>query len=230
MKDTFTVKGAFKEARALIKPQLWRVVGQYAWILTTFLLLNILAGSNLLLGIVMSALYAFATALFALGYAKRGSFSFRDFAQAFTFQAFAYFFLAYLVAKIFVIAGMVLLVIPGIMLAVWLCFVNFIAAEREVGPWDACKESARLTRGYRWQLLGFFAAALLFNLLGFVCLIVGLFYTLPVTMIALALIYKKLCEAKDFVPEIVEVVETEDGDIIDVPVVEVPAEEIAEVV
>lgn len=218
--NTFTIKGALKEARDIIKPKLWRVVGQYAWILALFMLLSTLSGNNLLLGVVVSSLFAFTTAIFSLGYARQGSFSLAEFSKVASLQLFAYFFLAFLVSKLLIVAGIFLLIVPGVIIGLCLCFVKFTAVEREIGPWEACKESARVTRGHRWQLLGFFIVIILVNIVGALCLLVGLFYTLPLTLIATALVYRKLKEAADFVPDIVEVVEDENGEIVDAEVKE----------
>jgi hypothetical protein len=209
MQKLFTIGGVFREARGIIKPQLWKVLKQFIVIELVLVLASILAGNNMLLSIIVSSISAFVMAFFALGYAKHGTFSFKDFFESLSFKSFAYFFLAYIISKLVILGGFILLIIPGIVLSVRLCLVNFIASEKQVDLREALKESVRLTRGYRWKILGFFVAAFFFNVLGFLCLIVGGVYTSLVTVIAFGLIYKKLKEGNDFVPNIVEVIETE---------------------
>ena len=211
MEKIFTVRGAIREARAVIKPKFWSVIGQYAVIMLTVIVLSAVSSHNLLLSLLISSVVSYMTTGLALGYATAGMFRYGELFKSFTFQKFAYFFLAVLVAKFLIIGGFILLVIPGIILSIMLCFVQYIAFEREIGPIDACKESARLTHGNRWNLFKLFLVIVLINILGAVCLLVGLLYTIPLSAIALALVYKKLHAAKDFVPEIVSVIETEDG-------------------
>jgi uncharacterized membrane protein len=207
MKKSFTIGGVFKEARAIVNPKLWKVVLQFALLLVSFMLLSSFAQKNTLLGLIISALLSFCIILFALGYVRRDTFSFDDFMQTASWSMFGYFIAAYSLKTLFTLGGYILLIIPGIMLSVWLCFTTFIAVEREIGPWEACRESARLTRGYRWKILGFFLVALLFNIIGAICLVVGLFYTIPVTILAFGLIYKKLSAKDDTTTETIEIVE-----------------------
>jgi len=210
MAHTFTIGGVFKEARGIIKPKLWTVIRQYFAISLIFGIIGTLAGT--IGSIFVSILASFVITVFSLAYAENGSFSYHEFIKTLTFPKFAYYFLGVLVSGIFIGLGFVALIIPGIMLAVRFAFVKFIVAEKQVGPLEACRQSAKFTDGNRWKLLGFFVAAFFFNLLGMLCLVVGLLYTLPVTRIAIAVAYKKLRDTNDFVPNVVEVIETETGE------------------
>lgn len=221
MTNTFTIGGVFKEARGIIKPKLWKVIWQYVGITAIFAVLSMTAGQSTLVSILVSILGSFVFTVFSLGYAENGSFSYHEFIKKLTFSRFAYYFLAALVSGIFIILGFFALIIPGIILALRFAMVKYIVAEKEIGPLEACRQSAKLTRGSRMRLLGFYVTAFFFNLLGLICLGVGIFYTLPVTYIATAVIYKKLRDAKDFEPNVVEVVEI---DVVEVaPVTAEPA-------
>ena len=46
-----------------------------------------------------------------------------------------------------IIAGFMLLVVPGVIFGLMFMFTPFIVVERELGPIDAMEESNRLTRG-----------------------------------------------------------------------------------
>ena len=54
------------------------------------------------------------------------------------------------------------------------------------------RESAEMTHGIKWHLLGFFIIILLLNIVGALLLLVGLLVSVPVTMIAYAHVYQKL--------------------------------------
>jgi uncharacterized membrane protein len=100
--------------------------------------------------------------------------------------------LAVFLVAISVLGGCLLLIIPGIIFAVRLMFVNYIAAEKHISPMVALSESKRITKGYRWKIFGFLCVMGLINLLGLLCLIVGVLYTAPLTILATAILYKKL--------------------------------------
>ncbi|MGV1014574.1 MAG: hypothetical protein ACOYB4_06355 [Methyloceanibacter sp.] len=88
--------------------------------------------------------------------------------------------------------GMLLLIVPGVIFLLMFMFAAFIVIDRELGPIDAMKESRRITRGARWQLLGFVLVAVLINLLGAIALGVGLLVTIPVTTLAFVQAYRVL--------------------------------------
>jgi uncharacterized membrane protein len=88
--------------------------------------------------------------------------------------------------------GFVALIVPGIILGLMFMFTTFVVIERELGPIDAMSESHRLTRGHKWQLLGFVLLLLLINLLGLIALVVGLLVSIPVSTLAFAHAYRVL--------------------------------------
>jgi divalent metal cation (Fe/Co/Zn/Cd) transporter len=75
------------------------------------------------------------------------------------------YFLASVVQGIIVTIGFILLIIPGIILS---------------------------TRGNTWNLFFFGVLIGLINILGALCLIVGLFVTVPLSLLALTFVYRKL--------------------------------------
>jgi uncharacterized membrane protein len=89
-------------------------------------------------------------------------------------------------------AGLALLIVPGIILFLMFMFSTFIVIERGLGPIDAMSESRRLTRGHKWQLLGFVGLLFLINLLGLLALIVGILVSIPVSALAFVHAYRTL--------------------------------------
>ena len=71
-----------------------------------------------------------------------------------------------------------------------LCF--YFVVDKDLGPVQALKASSRTTMGAKWQLLGFGILCVLINLLGLLCLIVGIFATYPMVIVANALVYRQL--------------------------------------
>ncbi len=100
--------------------------------------------------------------------------------------------LATIATAIIVVIGFFLIIIPGIIAALALLFVKFIVIDRNTPGFDALRESVRITHGHRWDLLGLFLAVLGINILGVLCLGIGLLVSIPVTSIAVAHAYRML--------------------------------------
>jgi len=103
-----------------------------------------------------------------------------------------------------VFAGTILLIIPGIIWGIQFCFYDYFIVDKGLGPIEALKRSSAITRGVKWDLFVFFLVLSGINLLGALCLLIGLFVTIPTTMVALAFVYRKLMAQA----EIVQVSET----------------------
>ncbi len=91
-----------------------------------------------------------------------------------------------------IVAGFILLIIPGIIFALMFMFTTFIVIDRERGPIEAMKDSRSMTRGYKWQLLGLALVLMLINMVGAIALLVGLLVTIPVTSLAVTHAYRLL--------------------------------------
>ena len=107
---------------------------------------------------------------------------------------------ASILASLAIGVGLVLLIVPGIILALMFMFTTFLVIERELGPIEALKESNRITRGHKWNLLGLLLMLILVNLLGVLALIVGLLVSVPVTVLALTHVYRVLGGAAEARP------------------------------
>lgn len=112
-----------------------------------------------------------------------------------------YLFFKYLVGSILyiliVIGGFILLIIPGIIFALRYQFFMCLIVDKELSPIEALKKSAEITKGSKWNLFLFWLVILGLNLLGFLCLLVGLIVTIPITFFAYIFVYRKLLERYD---------------------------------
>jgi uncharacterized membrane protein len=91
-----------------------------------------------------------------------------------------------------VCAGMILLIFPGIIWGIKFGLFPYFIIDKKLGPIKALKASAKTTMGARWDLLGFGFVVSIISLLGALCLVVGIFAAIPTTMIATALVYRRL--------------------------------------
>lgn len=93
---------------------------------------------------------------------------------------------------VIVVIGLILLIVPGIIWGLRYAFVPYLVVERKLKPFEALAESARITYGHKWQLLGMFCLIGLVNLLGLICLVIGLLVSIPVSALAVAHAYRTL--------------------------------------
>jgi uncharacterized membrane protein len=91
-----------------------------------------------------------------------------------------------------VLGGTILLIIPGIIWAIKYSLCYYFVVDKGIGPVDAIKASGRTTMGVKWRLLGFVILCGLINLLGLLCLLVGIFAAYPIVLVSSALVYRQL--------------------------------------
>jgi hypothetical protein len=76
-------------------------------------------------------------------------------------------------------------------------FATYFVVDKGMGPIEALKASARITKGNRMRLLALFAAGMLISLFGALALIVGLLVAIPVITLASVHAYRRLSAAAD---------------------------------
>jgi len=115
-----------------------------------------------------------------------------------TFDFFSYvraccnYFLGSILFGLITIVGIMLLIVPGVIWGVRFQFFSYLIVDKKMGAIDALKKSYAITKGATWELSLFGALLVVINFLGFLCLGIGLFVTIPMTMIATAYVYRKL--------------------------------------
>lgn len=114
------------------------------------------------------------------------------FKDLFTHIPFIPYLLASLVYGCIVLGGMILLVIPGIIWGIKYGFYPYLIVDRNLGVIDSLKKSAEITKGVKWDLFVFGILLGLINVAGFFVFFIGLFVTIPMTMLAMAYVYRKL--------------------------------------
>lgn len=102
----------------------------------------------------------------------------------------------YLIASIIygviVVVGLILLIIPGIIWAIKFRYFSYFMVDKNLGPIDALKASSKITKGVKWQLLFFGIVLGLINIVGALLILVGLLFTIPLSIMAEVYVYRKL--------------------------------------
>jgi hypothetical protein len=94
--------------------------------------------------------------------------------------------------KVVFAVAMIAYVLAAIYFGVRFSFFRYFILENEkLGPIEALKKSWNMTDGRFWKLAGYSAVLILLNMLGLLAFGLGLILTLPMSAIAVTLIYKK---------------------------------------
>ncbi len=109
-----------------------------------------------------------------------------------SYRLFLKYFLASILYGLAVLVGLVLLIVPGIILAIRMGLYTYLIVDKEIGPIDALKESMKLTKGNVGNLFLFWFVLFGVLLLGFLALIVGVIVAIPVTILAYVFVYRYL--------------------------------------
>ncbi len=99
-----------------------------------------------------------------------------------------------------IIAGMTLLIIPGIIFGIGFFFFGFVIADTGAGPVQSLRESWRITKGKKAQLFALMVSLAVFNVLGFLFFGFGLLFTIAVSYFILASTYRRLSSDSAAVP------------------------------
>lgn len=103
--------------------------------------------------------------------------------------------LAYAIITSLTVIGLILLIVPGIVLALGFSMTYYVIAEDpEISFQTALEQSWNLTDGYKMELLELNLRFIPWYLLGLLCFIVGVFAVVPWHNTTLALYYQYLKE------------------------------------
>lgn len=109
-----------------------------------------------------------------------------------SYPLFLTFMIASIISSLLIFFGLIAFLIPGIILAIKFFFVDYLIVDKKLGPIESLKKSWQITKGNKWNLFLFILLLAFINILGFICLIIGLLITIPTTLMATAFVYRKL--------------------------------------
>lgn len=91
-----------------------------------------------------------------------------------------------------VVAGLLLLIVPGVYLALRLVMYQDAIVDRNMGIMEAFRYSSELTKNNKLSLLAFCILCMLVVVAGVLALVVGIIYAIPVVTVAFPLVYRVL--------------------------------------
>ncbi|HTP31912.1 MAG TPA: zinc-ribbon domain-containing protein [Candidatus Acidoferrales bacterium] len=108
---------------------------------------------------------------------------------------------ASLLIGLFVFLGTLLCIIPGLVVAAMYKFTYLFIIDKRMDFWPAMQASHAVTRNDYFGFTMFLLLTALVNLLGFLCCIVGLLVTIPLTFAAITIAYQELVGFDPQTPE-----------------------------
>ena len=117
------------------------------------------------------------------------------------FSSYKLFFRYYFASMLYALAvfgGLLLLIVPGIILAIRCQFYGYLIVERKAGIISSLNKSFSMTKGNGMNLFLFMLLSMGIMLLGILALVVGIFAAFPTVFMATTFIYRFLSrEAAD---------------------------------
>ena len=108
------------------------------------------------------------------------------------FNFFVHTLLASLLIGLFVFLGTLCFIIPGLVVAAMYKFTYLFIVDKRMEFWPAMQASHAVVRNDYFGFTMFLILAFLVNVLGFLCLLVGLLVTVPVTFAAITVAYREV--------------------------------------
>lgn len=104
------------------------------------------------------------------------------------------YFLASIVFSLVVSLGYLLLIIPGFIWTIKYGLFGFVIVDQQASVKTSLQASAQLTSGVKWKLFALVLLIALINVIGGMLLYIGLFFSLPLSLLILTNVYHSLRE------------------------------------
>jgi hypothetical protein len=192
------ISGCYERSWHLLKGNFWPLVG----VTTLVLAIQSLLGVNhvgLFAGGLLGGVFSGGQYYYVLKKIRGKPTTVGDAFAGFS-RAFVPLVLAGVVMTLLICAGVILLILPGLYLAVAYGFTYLLVIDRGLGFWTAMEVSRKVITAQWWRLLGLALLAIPFLLLGLAALVVGVLAVLPLIFGAFAYAYQDLCMAGTVTP------------------------------
>jgi len=200
MKD-FSIEEALQYGWNIMKANIWFFVGVLvvAWAIAGIphVIANVLQRDSVGVSIIFRIIAWAADIIISIGLITI-ALKFLDnqqpmFENLFSFKPYFWKYLgASILTGLVVWAGLILFIIPGIYWALKFQFYGYFVVDKSCEPIESMRRSSQITQSVKWKLLGFGIVLAVINIVGAICLFIGLFVTVPVTLLAYSFVYRKL--------------------------------------
>ena len=184
-----------RESRSYLAPH-WGLGVLTVFVFTLFVgaLPDVFPSMGETVSFILSGPFALGMSFFSLSIVKKETPHINQLFEG--FQSFGKSFLAYLCFAILFLVGIVLLIIPGIVVAMGFSMTFYVMADQPELSFSEClHESWKITKGYRLKYFGLCLRFIPWYLLGALCLGIGVLVVLPWHYAANAQFYMQIKNA-----------------------------------
>ncbi|MDD2764717.1 MAG: DUF4339 domain-containing protein [Opitutaceae bacterium] len=176
----------------LLKGNFWPLVGVTFVVLVVQAVANAIPLLGILASLLLSGVFIGGLYFYYLRRLHGETVEFGDAFAGFTL-AFVPLMLAGLVSSLLTLVGFLLLILPGIYLAVAWSFTMLLVIDKKLEFWTAMEVSRRVITAQWWRMFGLMILAAILGVLGLLLFLFGVFFTLPITIGSLVIAYETLC-------------------------------------
>lgn len=169
----------------------------YAGLFVIYSLLQVALKDYEVLMFLAVVIYTIAIWFFTIGYFKEVLSAIKgntpNVKHLFSYnKAFLPFLATSIVTSLIALGGFILFIIPGIIWSLKYSLAPYIAIDKGYGVKASLRESAKLTKGLKWDLLGAYIPLAIVSYLGFFALLIGGVVSIQVAAVAMVFIYHSL--------------------------------------
>ncbi|OHE78776.1 MAG: hypothetical protein A3G75_08680 [Verrucomicrobia bacterium RIFCSPLOWO2_12_FULL_64_8] len=186
------IGGTIGRSWELLKNNFWPLVGVTFVVVMVQAMANAVPFLGMLAGLLLGGGFTGGLYYYYLRRLRGEPVEFADAFAGFTL-AFVPLMLAGLVSSLLTGLGLLLLILPGIYLAVAWTFTYLLIIDQKLEFWTAMEVSRRVISAQWWRMFGLLILAGIVAALGVVLLVVGIFFTLPIAYGSLVVAYETLC-------------------------------------
>lgn len=188
------ISSCYDRAWKLVKTNFWPLIGTTLLMIIVQAFINTIPILGLFASVVIGAVFSGGLQYYYLkkirGIPTTAGDAFSGFSLAFLPLM-----LGGLVGTSLTVLGFILLIIPGIYLCVAYLFTWLLIIDKKMDFWAALEVSRRVISAQWWQMFGLILLAIPFLILGFICLIVGVFVAIVLVSAAIIYAYEDLCSS-----------------------------------
>lgn len=187
-----SIGGCLERSWNLLKANFWPLVGSTFVLFVVMMIAQSIPLLGLLVSLLLTGVFYGGLYLYYLKKIRGQSAELGDVFSGFSL-AFLPLMLATLVSSLLTMVGLLLLILPGIYLAVSYAFAYMLVIDKRLEFWAAMEVSRRVITAQWFRMFALILLGALIACLGVIGLFIGVFVTIPILVGAIAYAYEDLC-------------------------------------
>jgi hypothetical protein len=187
-----SIGGCLERSWNLLKANFWPLVGSTFVLFVVMMIAQSIPLIGLLVSLLLTGVFYGGLYLYYLKKIRGQSAELGDVFSGFSL-AFLPLMLATLVSSLLTMVGLLLLILPGIYLAISYAFTYMLVIDKRLEFWAAMEVSRRVITAQWFRVFALILLGGIIAALGVIGLFIGVFVTIPILVGAVAYAYEDLC-------------------------------------